>query len=1135
MSNDTSRNKIAKRSDAKKDQQQSTASTTASQDDKFLIVGLGASAGGIQALRDFFAKVTKESGMAYVVILHMSPEYESKLAEILQVNSSIPVTQVKESEKIKPNHVYVIPPNQSLAVNDGHLQLTTMIGMEERRSPVDLFFRTLAETGESRAVSVILSGTGANGSMGLKRIKEYGGIAFAQDPEEAEYTDMPRNAIATGMVDYVLPVSEIPAKIVSYKEHFGTVQIPELPEEVPKTDEQALLDIFTQLRVRTGHDFSNYKRGTILRRIERRLGLTEQPGLVAYSNYLRQQPQEVHALMKDLLISVTNFFRDQESLDILLRKVILKLFDNKNPDAPIRVWVAGCATGEEAYSIAMLVSEFITSHGQQTDLQVFATDLDQQAIQIAREGYYKEAEVADVSAERLRRFFNREGAGYRVRRELRESILFAVHNVIKDPPFSHLDLISCRNLLIYLNRTAQNRVLEILHFALNPGGHLFLGASESIEGAADLFSTLDKDHHIFRSRPVPPRAFPVPEITFRPPVPPLIDTEQSPEEKRAVERLSYAELHQRLLEQYGPPSVIVNEDYDIVHLSEHAGQYMQISGGEPSNNLLKVIRPELRFELRTALYQAVNDRVNVAVYGLSVGTDDGGFHTINILVRPVLREEDVTRGFVLVLFEQTKDAALTKERLDEERRRSTEPVARRLEEELVHSKAQLRATVEQYEIQQEELRASNEELQAMNEELRSAAEELETSKEELQSVNEELTTVNQELKTKIEELGQANNNFQNLMNSTNIGTIFLDRSLIVRQFTPSAVETFNLIPSDIGRPLMDITSKLTDAHLLPDIEAVLSKLQTIEREVKTTNGRAYIMRVVPYRTVDDKIEGVVITLVDVTEQTRARQDLREAHEELEARVVSRTSELASANVALRNEMSERAEIEDSRMMLLSQLVSTQEDERRRFALDLHDQLGQQLTILRLKLESLATQAKDQPRLESSFHELQDIVKQLDSDVDFLAWQLRPVILDDLGLPTALENYVKQWSEHFGISGQIRLGGLKDERFAPLIETHLYRIAQEALNNCAKHSKCLRAEILLELRDHHAVLIIEDDGVGFTPDEVNLQDGHWGLLGMRERAALLRGTVEVESSPTKGTTIYVRVPLNPSLEEEHNQA
>jgi two-component system CheB/CheR fusion protein len=1094
-------------------------------EDKFLVVGIGASAGGIQALKAFFSRVPKNSGMAYVVILHMSPEHESRLAEILQVISSIPVTQVKEREKIHPDHVYVIPPNQSLAITDGHLVLSEMIGREERRSPVDLFFRTLAETNESRAVSVILSGTGANGSMGMKRIKEYGGVAFAQDLGEAEYIDMPRNAIATGMVDYVLPVAQIPAKIISYREHINTVQLPEASEEVPKTDEQALIDIFTQLRMRTGQDFSNYKRATILRRIERRLGLRELSGLPAYSSFLREQPDEVHALMKDLLISVTNFFRDREALDALAAKIIPKVFSNKNSNDPVRVWVAGCATGEEAYSLAILLSEHMKDDGRTPNVQIFATDLDEQAIQIAREGYYHDAEVADVSAERLRRFFNREVDGYRIRRELRESMLFAVHNVIKDPPFSHLDLISCRNLLIYLNREAQARVLEVFHFALNPSGYLFLGASESTEGASDLFLTVEKDHHIFRSRPVPPRAFPVPEVTFKPSLPPLVGKEKTPEEKRAIERLSYADVHQRLLEQYAPPSVIVNEDHDIVHLSERAGRYMQITGGEPSHNLLKVVRPELRLELRTALYQAVHDRINVDARGLRVGTDEG-FHTINIKVRPVLREEDLSKGLILVLFEELEEDGQPDN--PPKLVQSAEPIARRLEEELVHSKAQLRATVEQYEIQQEELRASNEELQAMNEELRSAAEELETSKEELQSVNEELTTVNQELKVKIEELSQANNNFQNLMNSTNIGTIFLDRGLRVRQFTPSARETFNLISTDIGRPLMDLTSKFKDESLLPEIERVLRKLQTVDREVRTADGRSFMMRLSPYRTLDDKIDGVVITLVDVTELTSAREALRQAHEELEARVAARTQQLAAANDALRREALERNQIEDERTRLMSQLVHVQEDERSRFARDLHDQLGQQLTVLRMKLESLKSEAARSGFTGDSIEDLQGILKRLDADVDFLSRQLRPMELDDLGLVAALENYIRRWADHFGLVGDFSSLNLDHERFSPQVETNLYRIAQEALNNCAKHSRCSRAEILLERRESHLALIIEDDGSGFDPQKVK-REGHWGLLGMRERAALLGGALEIESASGKGTTIFVRVPV-----AEHGQ-
>src|SRR6266566_1872576 len=498
MSNDNSENKA------------SNASQPAAHPSKhkFPVVGLGASAGGIQALKDFFRQVPQKSGMAYVVILHMSPEHESKLAEILQVTSPIPVTQVKEREEIKPDHVYVVPPDRNLAMSDGHLTLTKKIGAQERRSPVDLFFRTLAETNEERGVSVILSGTGANGSMGIKRIKEHGGVAFVQDPEEAEYNDMPNNAIATGMVDYVLPVADIPSKIISYKQHLGTVRIPETREQVPETEEQALVDIFTQLRVRTSHDFSNYKRATLLRRIGRRIGVNEKSGLPAYAAFLRTHPEEAHALMKDLLISVTNFFRDPEAVEALAARVIPKIFKSKGPEEPIRIWVPGCATGEEAYSIAMLFSEYGSTSGMLANLQVFATDMDEDAIRVAREGIYSEAEVADVSPERLRRFFTRSAIGYQVRPELRERILFAVHNALKDPPFSHVVLVSCRNLLIYLNRTAQGRLLEILHFALNPSGYLFLGNSESVEGASDLFIVEDKDHHIFRARPVAPRSLP---------------------------------------------------------------------------------------------------------------------------------------------------------------------------------------------------------------------------------------------------------------------------------------------------------------------------------------------------------------------------------------------------------------------------------------------------------------------------------------------------------------------------------------------------------------------------------------------------------------------------------------------------
>jgi two-component system, chemotaxis family, CheB/CheR fusion protein len=1092
--------------------------------DNFLVVGLGASAGGIKAFKEFFTRVPADSGIAYVVILHLSPEHESKLAEILQLSSEIPVTQVRGTVRIKPNQVYVIPPNQSLSMRDGHLALSEMTRIEERRAPVDIFFRTLADAIDTRAVCVILSGTGANGSMGLKRVKEYGGVVLAQDPKEAEYGDMPRNAIATGLVDYILPVSQIPAKIIGYKENLSSVRIPAEPLERRETDEQALRDIFTQLRVRTGHDFTNYKRATVIRRIERRINVFELPDLPSYARLMRERPEEARALLKDLLISVTNFFRDGESFQALESKVIPKLFEGKQSEDNVRVWVAGCATGEEAYSVAMLLSEYTANSVNAPIVQVFATDIDEQAVAAAREGYYTEADVADVSPERLRRFFIKETEGYRVRRELRETVLFAAHNIIRDPPFSHLDLVTCRNLLIYLNRTAQDKVMEVLHFALRPGSYLFLGTSESINGASDLFMTVDKDHHIFQSRAVAARLnLPIPDLSITARLDQRARDERV-QEVRAQERLSYLELQLRMLEQYGPPSVLINENYDIVHLSERAGQYLQLSGGEPSYDLLRIVRPELRLELRTALYQAVNKLANIEARGLSVKLDD---HTqiVNLIVRPVMREDDPGRGFILVIFEELNEKDNSQLISNEETISAVEPMARQIEEELMRVKAQLRATIEQYEVQHEELKASNEELQAMNEELRSAAEELETSKEELQSVNEELTTVNQELKIKIEELSQANNDFQNLMASTEIGTIFLDRGLRVKLFTPRARDIFNLIPADINRPLMDITNNLIYQDLHNDVDQVLDKLQTVEREVQTYHDRWYLVRLLPYRTTDDRIDGVVITFMNITHRKIYEEKLRLSRDESEVRVRERTSELEESNQALRTEVEERGAAEERARGLLRQIVTAQEDERRRIARDLHDQLGQQLTALRLNLETVRAQSEHHDELSAQVERAQIIAKQLDAEVDFLSWELRPAALDDLGLEATLANFVQEWSRHYGIAGQFHTAGSEIGRLSPEIETTLYRIAQEALNNISKHAQASQVAIILERRNDHAVLIIEDNGKGY--DLKSIPPGsrkRMGLVGMRERAALIGGTLEIESEPGKGTTVFARTPL-----------
>jgi PAS domain S-box-containing protein len=844
----------------------------------FLVVGLGASAGGVQALQAFFRHVPAESPVAYVVILHLSPDHDSQLAQVVQAATSLPVTRVAEKVALAPGHIYVVSPNQHLMMEDGFIVPSVNLHVEERRAPVDIFFRTLADCYGTRAVCVVLSGTGANGSMGLKRVKERGGVVYVQNPREAEFNEMPRNAIATELVDEVLPVAEIPGRIAAYYHSLGTVAIPAQGENRPEQQQQALREVFTLLRQRTGHDFSNYKQATLLRRIERRINVRSLPDLPSYAAFLAQNAEESHALLKDLLISVTNFFRDKRPFQALEQDILPTIFQGKKADDLVRIWVAGCATGEEAYSLAMLVAERTAGLLDAPKVQIFATDIDEAAIATAREGLYTLNDAADVSPERLLRFFTKEGDSYRVQRELRELVLFASHNFLKDPPFSRLDLVSCRNVLIYLNATAQERVMETFHFALKPAGFLFLGASESVDGTSDLFATFSRENHFYQTREAVRPYHPVPALA--PAAPPrqaallkLAEAESQPS------RLLLGELHQKLLEQYAPPSLVVNEEYDILHMSEKVGGFLEFSGGEPTKNLLKLVRPELRLELRAALHQAVQLQTAIEARNIQ-WNKNGEAQALTIRVNPVTQEGGTAKGFLLVIFDLNEQAPTAEKVV----RTADEPIARQLEAELIQVKARLRYSAEQYEYQAAELRASNEEFQAVNEELHSAAEELETSKEELQSINEELRTVNQELKVKIEEMSVTSNNLQNLINSAGVATIFLDRAFCIRLYTPAAQQLFNLIPSDYGRPISDITHRLAYDELLRDAETVLDKLTLVEREVKTTDHRTFLMRVLPYRTLEDRISGVVVTLFDITDRKQAEEIVRASEQRLQRMV-----------------------------------------------------------------------------------------------------------------------------------------------------------------------------------------------------------------------------------------------------------
>jgi two-component system CheB/CheR fusion protein len=849
----------------------------------FPVVGIGASAGGMQALQRFFEHMPNDNGMAFVVILHLSPSHESNVDSVLQRTTRMPVLQVTQPQPIEKNHIYVISPKQQLTMNDGYLSVSELERHFGHPIAIDLFFRTLAEVPRERAIAIVLSGTGSDGAVGLARLKQEGGVTFAQRPDDAEYDGMPSAAIGTGMVDFVLPVVEMPQKLIDISRNARLIELPAvqddadaaiIPPSVRVTHseeaEKALHDILMLLRSHTGHDFRHYKRATVLRRIERRLQVRGVTTLPAYRALLESDEKESAALLGDMLIGVTNFFRDREAFGALEREVIPQLFLDKPSDEQVRTWVAACSTGEEAYSLGMQLMDQASLLSAPPSVQVFATDIDDHAIAIARLGLYPGSIVTDVPPTRLRQYFTKEEDRYRIRKNLRDRILFASHNLLRDPPFSRLDLISCRNLLIYLNRDIQAQVLEMFHFSLNPGGFLFLGSSESAEVVNHYFAPFDKKNRIYRARILSRSARYTPLLPLgSPPKTALSGLVASAQSKR---KFSFGEVHQRALMQHAPPSVIVNQESNIVHMSDRAGRFLHHAGGELSRNLVSLVYPELRLELRTALFQALQSGKSVEARQVQMKRDERAFY-VNMVVRP-FHDDEAAADFVLVQFDEVEQTMS-----EQSSGAGQDRVLVQLEQEMQRTKEQLQETIERSEVSTEELRASNEELQAINEELRSATEELETSKEELQSVNEELITVNYELKLKIDETGKVNDDLNNLIASTDIATIFVDSAIRIKRYTPRATDIFNIIPSDIGRSLLDITHRLDYEQLAADADATFHTLRSVEREVRSSDGHYYIARILPYRTTEDRIDGAVLTFFDISARRQAEQKLLEADEE----------------------------------------------------------------------------------------------------------------------------------------------------------------------------------------------------------------------------------------------------------------
>ncbi|MES2946942.1 MAG: chemotaxis protein CheB [Pseudomonadota bacterium] len=1058
------------------------------------IVGIGASAGGLAAIREFFQTMSGDSGAAFVVVQHLTPTHVSMAAEILSKLTSMPVQEAEDGVLIEANHVYTAPSDKELTVVDQRLRLATRNPPEHIRLSIDNLFTSLGQDCGTRAIGVILSGTGSDGSEGAKAISAHGGAVLVQKPETAEYDGMPRSAIATGVADYVLPVTHMPQVIASYAQHPYAASQQEV--EASASHNSAIQNVIRLIKSQCGHDFSGYKRGTLVRRIERRMGLNgilHQPGYVAL---LKANPKEVDTLFKDLLIGVTDFFRDADAWKTLEKHAIIPLIAAKQLDEPIRIWIPGCSTGEEAYTMAMVVLDRLRRTHKHCPVQIFATDTNNDALDIARTGRYPIGIAIKVSPTRLRRYFDAvsDGQYFTVKDELRKCVVFGTQNLFADPPFGRVDLISCRNVLIYLEPEIQHRVLNIFHFALRKSAYLFLGSAESNGGRDDLFRPLSKKFRLF-----------VREGSTRIEVLPAGVTVAVPDAlaatrnglPRTMPGLSHAaNFAQRLiLDNFSPAAVMVNARHEAVYFCGPTDEFLVRPRGAPSHDLMLMVREGLRSRLRVALKEAAHSDLTVNVQGARM-KHGGVFVPVRITVIP--NRGGDSGHFFLVVFRHDNKPVLVPSDKGESMK-----LVRHLEEELAATRDDLQGIIEKFEFTTEDLRISNEEVVATNEELRSLNEELESSKEELQSLNEELTTVNQQLEAKIRELEVSVSDQTNLLVSSDIATICLDESLRIQWFAPATQRQFNFIDGDVGRPIGDMLHAIGDMGLVVAARAILARQTEPDCEFQVENGRWYMRRTLPYLDVDKNIRGVIVTYTDITD----------SHFAVEAAKISRQDLLASTE-------------ETDRLRVLSAaLVMAEDRERRLLAQDLHDDLGQLLAIASLKVAML--QKRDLPKsIQPTVAECAKAVDQVNRKLRSMSLQLNPPMLEQLGLVPAV-----QWlADEINGLHRIDIAIADDGAPKPMeraVSATLFRAVRELLVNVTKHAHVSKAEIaIVRNPDDTMSLTVSDAGSGFSPDAVvsSADRGGYGLISLRERLSYLGGELAVHSVPGNGTSVVVKVPL-----------
>ena len=867
----------------------------------FPIIGIGASAGGLEALERFLRNVPEKSGMAFVVVQHLDPTREGMMVELLERITAMPVFQVLENTSVKPDCVYLIPPNRDMSLFHGALHLFEPAAPRGLRLPIDYFFRSMADDRQERSIGVILSGMGTDGTLGLKAIKEKEGMVFVQEPASAKFDGMPRSAIHTGLVDIVAPAEELPLKIIDYLKQKPLMGGP--GQGLSDKDRTAFEKIAILLRSQTGHDFSLYKQTTVYRRIERRMAIHQIEELTAYIRFLQENPQELQVLFKELLIGVTSFFRDLEAWEQMKEQVIPELFSGHAPNQPLRAWVPACSTGEEAYSLAIIFKEVLEQVKPPANfsLKVFATDLDDDAIGKARQGLYTPNIAADVAPERLRRFFIEEEHGYRVGKEIRDMVVFAPQNIIMDPPFTKIHLLICRNLLIYLVPELQKKLLALFHHSLNPGGVLFLGSAETVGILTDLFEPLKGKARFYRRLEATEHTelfqFPSPGLRL-----PASMPEAAPALAKAQNHIPNLEnlANELILKRYAPAAVLVSDKGDILYTSGRTGKYLEPTAGKANWNIFAMAPAGLHYKLNRSFHQAIRQNSTVTLKNVKIDTD-GDKQTVDVTIQPLV-EPKVLRRLAMIVFTDVRMPPQTKSSHRNKRIPVCKTRAAELELELEQSRRELRSVRQEMQSSQEELLSAYEELQSTNEELQSTNEETTTSKEELQSLNEELQTVNYELQTKLDELYLLNNDMKNLLESTDIAILFLDNALCVRRFTAQTAKIIKLIPGDLGRPITDIVSTLTYPELDEDAQKVLRTLEFMEKSVTTSDGRWFRVRIMPYRTLDNKIDGLVLTFTDITASKTLEIAQRATEDDLEKRITDKDLELNKARQRLQTEM-----------------------------------------------------------------------------------------------------------------------------------------------------------------------------------------------------------------------------------------